>query len=378
MQPSASPRTHAFSLFGDPDQTDVERAIADMRSGRPVVVTDGLHAILAMPAELMDGATGDRLLGYGDGACLVLPRPRLRHMGLPDADGARRFPLPSLDRNLIDRMVRSIGSRLDEAGGPVSHADEAALDLTRLAYLLPAVVAVDLADASHVVSAGALRVDAGAVFAYRDRAARGMRIVSRAPVPLADARDSEFVVFRGGEGMRDQVAIVVGNPDTTKPVLTRIHSACLTGDLFGSLKCDCGDQLRGGVRRMTEEGGGILLYLDQEGRGSGIANKMRAYRLQADGFDTYQADEALGFGLDGRHFAMAGVMLRLLGVPRVRLLTNNPDKIAALKASGIDVVQDVRMFGRPTAENVRYLTAKRDRGGHRISVEALFGAPAAE
>ena len=197
---------------------------------------------------------------------------------------------------------------------------------------------------------------------------------SRAPVPLEGAPDTEFAVFRGGEGMRDQVAIVVGKPDPLKPVPIRLHSACLTGDLFGSLKCDCGDQLRGTVRRMAEDGGGVLLYLDQEGRGNGIANKIRAYKLQAQGFDTYDADEVLGFDQDQRRFDFAAEMLHQLGVHgAVCALTNNPQKIAALRRAGFDVVSEGRVLGRATAENVRYLATKRDRAGHYID----FASPAA-
>src|SRR5262249_35060571 len=153
-------------------------------------------------------------------------------------------------------------------------------------------------------------------------------------------------VFRGGEGLRDQVAVIVGPPDLSRPVPVRLHSACLTGDLFGSLKCDCGDQLRNTVQHMAEGEGGIVLYLDQEGRGNGIANKMKAYRLQAQGYDTYDADAALGFDLDQRRFDFAAEMLRQLGVRRVRLFTNNPEKIRALEAAGLEVVGSERALGR--------------------------------
>jgi GTP cyclohydrolase II len=176
--------------------------------------------------------------------------------------------------------------------------------------------------------------------------------------------------------LRDQVAIVIGKPDLTKPVPVRLHSACLTGDLFGSLKCDCGDQLRGTVRWMAQNGGGVLLYLDQEGRGNGIANKIRAYRLQAQGYDTYEADEMLGFELDQRRFDFAAAMLGRLGVGRVRIMTNNPEKVAALRRAGLEVVSEQRVNGRFTPENVRYLAAKRDRAGHFIELEApLARAP---
>jgi GTP cyclohydrolase II len=148
----------------------------------------------------------------------------------------------------------------------------------------------------------------------------------------------------------------------------RLHSACLTGDLFGSLKCDCGDQLRHTARFMAENGGGVILYLDQEGRGNGLANKIRAYALQARGHDTYDADEILGFGLDQRRFGYAARMLDLLGVTRVRLMTNNPAKIEALRAAGLEVA-DQRIQGRPTPQNIHYLATKRDRAGHFLDVD---------
>ncbi len=190
-------------------------------------------------------------------------------------------------------------------------------------------------------------------------------------MPLASAPDSEFVVFRGGEGLRDQVAVVIGRPDLSQPVAVRLHSACLTGDLFGSLKCDCGDQLRGTAGWMAQAGGGIVLYLDQEGRGNGLANKIRAYDLQARGLDTYEADEALGFGLDQRRFDFAAAMLKALGVTSVRLLSNNPEKAASLEAAGLTVVETQRALGRVTPENIRYLTAKRDRAGHALDLDAF-------
>ena len=156
----------------------------------------------------------------------------------------------------------------------------------------------------------------------------------------------------------------MGSPDFDAAVPTRLHSACLTGDLFGSLKCDCGDQLRETVKWMAENGGGVVLYLDQEGRGNGIANKIRAYAFQAKGLDTYEADEVLGLAMDQRGFDFAAEMLRQLGISRVTLLTNNPEKIASLRRSGIEVSAHKRIFGRETSDNVHYLAAKRDKAGH--------------
>jgi GTP cyclohydrolase II len=253
------------------------------------------------------------------------------------------------------------------AAGPL---DENALELARLALVLPAVVVLPI-PRDTVLDPSIVRVSSAALRGYREAKLRSLRLVSRAPVPLEGAPTSEFVVFRGGEGLRDQVAVIVGRPDFSRPVSVRIHSACLTGDLFGSLKCDCGDQLRGTVRAMAQDEGGILLYLDQEGRGNGLANKIRAYKLQSQGYDTYDADEMLGFDLDQRRFEFAAEMLKQLGVAAVRIMTNNPEKIAALRKSGLEVVSDQRVLGRPTTENVRYLASKRDRAGHFIDFECL-------
>jgi GTP cyclohydrolase II len=278
--------------------------------------------------------------------------------------------LPGVDPARVEALALHTNGRLDAPVGPVSPLDEAALELARLSLVLPAMIVAPL-PAAVELDASILRVPSAAVRAYRQANAQTLTMVSRAPVPLEDAPTSEFVVFRGGEGLRDQVAIIVGKPDLTKPVRVRLHSACLTGDLFGSLKCDCGDQLRDTVRAMARSEGGILLYLDQEGRGNGLANKIRAYKLQAQGYDTYEADEALGFDDDQRRFDFAAEMLKQLAVRSVRLMTNNPEKIAALREAGLEVVSDERVLGRRTAENVCYLAAKRDRAGHLIDLDAL-------
>jgi GTP cyclohydrolase II len=199
-----------------------------------------------------------------------------------------------------------------------------------------------------------------------DRDRHSLEIVSRARVPLAGDIETTFVVFRAEPGLRDQVAIVVGEPDPDTAVALRLHSACLTGDLFGSLRCDCGDQLRQSVRRLAAEGGGILLYLDQEGRGTGIRNKMRAYALQDEGFDTIDADALLGYGADERRYELAAGMLLRLGFRRVHLLTNNPDKVAALRRAGIDVEGRQPLNGMVTPENRRYLSTKARRAGHLL------------
>lgn len=352
----------------DAGRLSVGRAIAEVRSARAVVIASGDSRVVVVSAEAFDAAMAEVLAGAGaTDAGLVLPAPRLNKMGAPRAQ-AGTVALPHLDAVRVAHLALRPDARLDAPVAPASPAQVATLELLAHALVLPAAITCSVPD---TMAAGLLTVTADDIMSYRTEEAARLAIVGRAPVPLEGAPESEFVVFRGGEGLRDQVAILVGRPDLSRPVAVRLHSACLTGDLFGSLKCDCGDQLRDTVRRMAEADGGILLYLDQEGRGNGISNKMRAYALQAQGYDTYDADAALGFDLDQRRFDFAAAMLRQLGVTAVRVLTNNPQKIDALKAAGLEVVADQRVLGRPTAENVRYLASKRDRAGHYIDFEAL-------
>src|SRR5207237_8405530 len=187
-----------------------------------------------------------------------------------------------------------------------------------------------------------------------------LEIAGEAKVPLQGGLSTRFVVFRDAVG-GGSAAVIVGEPDFSKPVPVRLHSACLTGDVFGSSRCDCGDQLRLATKRPNGEGGGVILYLEQEGRGLGLANKMRAYALQDAGFDPIDANATLGFDDDERDYAVAVRMLRVLGCKRVRLLTNNPAKLDGLAQAGIEVVGRVPLHGPVNADNRRYLTAKATR-----------------
>lgn len=350
------------------DQLATERAIAEFRAGRPVVIETEGRALLAAPVEGLDAAGLTALGGLADGrARLVLAGPRMHRLGAP-VRAAAALALPMLELGHISRLAIEDGTKLDGKPLPPTADEDMGLRLTHLAALLPALVTVPLA-AGALSDAPVARVAASAIAAYPARRSAELHIVSRAKVPLEGAPQSEFVIFRGGEGLRDQAAVIIGQPDLSEPVAVRLHSACLTGDLFGSLKCDCGDQLRMTARSMAEHGGGIILYLDQEGRGNGLASKIKAYKLQAEGFDTYDADEVLGFDHDQRGFGFAAAMLKQLGVRQVKILTNNPNKIAALEAAGLDVVAKERVIGRSTVQNVGYLAAKRDRAGHSIDAE---------
>ena len=287
---------------------------------------------------------------------------------------------------------------------------EAAIALAREARLAPALVAVRIQTAGKAVDAlyavrsqtyrdqqqaekpadqqailGAwlqslLPVDPAQVLQYISDRPAHLEEISDAPVPLERIVDgpsgahalgtapigSRFVVFREKNTDFEHVAVIVGDPDFNGSDLVRVrlHSSCLTGDLFGSLRCDCGDQLRGTVQRLAREGGGIILYLSQEGRGIGIANKLRAYRLQDAGQDTLDANQSLGFRMDERHFEVAAAMLKSLGCTRIQLLTNNPAKIESLRAAGIDVVEREPVKGEVNPHNQQYLVTKMKRAGH--------------
>ena len=192
-----------------------------------------------------------------------------------------------------------------------------------------------------------------------------LHIAGRARLPVELAEDSEIVAFRTDEMPGEHVALLIGQPDGNPP-LVRLHSECLTGDVLGSLKCDCGPQLRAAIGEIEASGWGILLYLRQEGRGIGLINKLRAYALQDQGFDTVDANTRLGFAVDARNFAVAARMLKLLGQHKVRLLTNNPDKVAALEAAGVAIAERVPHHLPPNPHNERYLATKRDRTGHQL------------
>jgi len=237
-------------------------------------------------------------------------------------------------------------------------AYEAAVKLAKLAGLLPAVIVRKGAAVRGV------EVSVRDILCYEKNAAAGLKLVTRARVPLEGAEQTELVAFRAGSGAPENYAVIINRPPTPGPVLARLHSECFTGDLLGSLKCDCGAQLRGAIKTISESGGGLLLYLAQEGRGIGLINKLRAYRLQDQGFDTLEANERLGFEADERLYAVAAKMFALLGYKSVRLLTNNPEKVAGLEAAGVSVVERVGHAFPSNEHNRAYLQTKAEKAGH--------------
>ncbi|MGH2341755.1 GTP cyclohydrolase II [Segnochrobactraceae bacterium EtOH-i3] len=334
----------------------IARALTDLRAGRPVEISDGttrlrLHAAEALPSESLAA------LLAGAHVRAALSGPRLEAIGATEADD-RSFPLaPDLTAGALLALAAAPDAALPVDSRPADALESGALALVKLAGFLPLVLLSPAGDDS--VPQVALAALAG----FRAEVARTLRPVSAGRVPMDAGPDTRLQVFRDALG-GTAVAVLVGRPDPSRPLPIRIHSSCLTGDVFGSRRCDCGAQLALGLQRVRDLGGGAVLYLDQEGRGIGLAAKMRAYDLQDAGLDTVDANRMLGFHEDERDYTAAGVMLMALGWRRVTLLTNNPLKIAALEAEGIEVTGRLPVITRPTAENRTYLATKASRSGH--------------
>ncbi|MBS7456256.1 GTP cyclohydrolase II RibA [Coralloluteibacterium stylophorae] len=368
----SSPQPGHASAFGNAAAIRCERAASEMRSGRPVLIDDGHGRRIA--ALALDGATAATYAAFAQAAGgsqqLFLTPTRAAVFGVDAPEGAL-VTLGGMDFDAINRLgyLRDAPAPAAWEAGGTLHV--AAVRVARLGLLLPAIVVADVVPENPAFDGcGTLTLED--LQEGEDTAARDFELVTRSPVPLRDIGMTQFAVFRGGLAQRDQVAVIVGCPDLDDVVPVRVHSSCLTGDLFGSLKCDCGDQLRHGLKALKERGGGVLLYLDQEGRGTGIAAKMRAYGYQHDGLDTIDADAQLGFGSDERRYETAVAMLRGLGVRRVELLTNNPAKVMHLRSAGLDVVRRTPVTGEITAENEGYLRTKAARAGHMLDIDALI------
>jgi GTP cyclohydrolase II len=360
---------------------EVERAAQDLRRGLPVTIGNGRVAALALACETVraDALTFLRAHGgeSGNGAHVILTHGRAATLkirlytpdivALPLEDGWTACGLRALAdpaRDLDSPLKGPFNARREPLPLPAAEA----VRLAKIAGLLPAIViaplmapARDLA-AAHRLSA----VEAAAVASYDLDLAETLELVTTARLPLEGAPDTRMAAFRSPAGGPEHYALIIGDPDVARPVLARVHSECFTGDLLGSLKCDCGDQLRGAIAEIAKAGGGVLLYLAQEGRGIGLFNKLRAYRLQDLGHDTVEANERLGFAVDERFFQPAAEMLRKLNIARVRLLTNNPDKVEALTRLGVEVAERVPHHFPANDHNRLYLRAKAEKTGHLL------------
>jgi GTP cyclohydrolase II len=360
-----------------------ERGVFELRQGRVLCIRDAGAgtASLVAAAEGLGVGSFDQLRSLGAPLRLVVTAHRGGAMGIrahePDTDLSLQLQGDETPARILalaaDHRAARLGSPLGFRARPASRAERAGLTLVRLGGLLPSLVGVEIEPEAPAL---ARWVGDGVILDVSteeaEAAVAGSRVevtgVAEAPVPLAVAEDSRILFFREGGGLLEHVAVLIGPRDSwPDPVPARLHSACLTGDLFGSMRCDCGEQLRGSLEHIKKRGGGVLVYLAQEGRGIGLGNKIRAYTLQEAGLDTVDADGVLGFGADERRYEAAVGILRHLGVRRVELLTNNPQKVRAVEEAGIDVAARTPIYGGINRHNLRYVQAKVDRSGHWLT-----------
>jgi GTP cyclohydrolase II len=392
----------------------VDRACAELRRGRVLVLranklpgpalaeigesgeraAEAAAGLLVAAVETLSEATlHDLLMGPLDGPLdgpqtgpfgglrragvtprLLLSAERLHALGWPDASTPRLLPLQArLTLAQVQQLAAAAPGVADRAllgdAQALTSSDpdlHAALALCKRGRLLPALLVLPVLPESAeqraaLDAAQVMQLDLADVALVAPARPGALRRVSDAQVPLAAHQDCTLVLFREVDGDAEHLALVVGRPAAGEPVPVRLHSACLTGDLLGSLRCDCGPQLQRAVEQLAETGG-VLLYLAQEGRGTGLANKLRAYRLQDAGLDTLHADRHLGFREDERDFQAAAAMLQALGYLRIRLLTNNPQKIAALSAAGIEVIERLPLHAPVNDHNARYMHTKQQAG----------------
>ena len=341
-------------------------AIDALRHGWPIRIGD---AFTLLPAETGFGPTASSTQMLISGArAVTLKLANQREAALPEAPvliraadpfdlaAARALADPALD------LANPLKGPFRAEALPDAAAARAAMELARIAGILPAFL-VDPLDVGE-----AQAVSASDLAEFTDSS--HLVIASRAHLPVAALDEAEIIAFRSANDLREHVALVIGRQSGDRLPLVRLHSECLTGDVLGSLKCDCGPQLDAALAAMAQEaksgGWGVLLYLRQEGRGIGLINKLRAYQLQDQGFDTVDANQRLGLPNEARDFPVAARMLHLLGVGSIRLMTNNPAKVAALEGAGVTVAERVPHHLPANPHNAHYLDTKRDRSGHLL------------
>ncbi len=347
------------------------RARADLRMGVPVVLQDGARFAVAAAAETLSSGRFQDLVELGPHAPVLAISPR-RAETLKARAYSETVARVELPKDADTRWILAVADPADDLShpmkGPLKTRREGsdlletqAVQLCKSAQLLPAAVVVEVPDGAALARAHdltVLEIDT----ALADELTLAPVVHARLPMAVSEA--GRLHIFRPEDGREEHYAVEIGRPARDKPVLARLHSACFTGDVLGSLKCDCGPQLRTALARMGQEGSGVLLYLNQEGRGIGLANKMRAYSLQDQGFDTVEANHRLGFEDDERDFRIGSEILKNMGFSSVRLMTNNPRKVDRMNATGVHVVERVPLKVGEGAHNAAYLATKAKKSGH--------------
>src|SRR5690242_12995928 len=407
-------RTEELSAFAT-----IEEAIEDIRQGKFVVVVDAAdrenEGDLTIAAQFATPEAVNFMTKEGRGLiCLCLTEERCDELGLRQMAEHNETPfntaftvsiearegvttgISAPDRSRTIQVAVDPSKGLQDLvqpghvfplrarrGGVLERAGqtEAAVDLARLAGLIPAGVVCEIMREDGTMARvpdlieycrrhGIKLVTVADLIEYRRRTEKLVERMTTVQLPTAYG-EFTAVAFRERLTGKHHVALVKGHVDGEDDVLVRVHSECLTGDVFHSLRCDCGEQLDQALRRIASEERGVLLYMAQEGRGIGLLNKLRAYELQESGLDTVEANLELGFPADAREWGIGNQILADLGLSTIRILTNNPKKISGLEGYGLTVVEQVPIETPPNAENVRYLAAKRAKLGHRLHHQDL-------
>lgn len=351
------------------------RARADLRMGVPIVLFDDAQAFLVQATETLTDQRLTQARTLGEPLSLVVTARRAETLKAHVYDGdISRIILPD---DAMSSWVHCVSDPADDLKIPIKgpfkterdgdvSLHRLAIDLVKSAQLLPAVVMNALPNAADFALQNGLTSLPKAQALPLLSSSSPMHAVVDARLPIQASAAGKLHIFRPEDGGAEHYAIEIGRPSRTAPVLARLHSACFTGDVLGSLKCDCGPQLNAALRQMGDEGAGVLLYLNQEGRGIGLANKMRAYSLQDQGFDTVEANHRIGFEDDERDFRIGSNILKELGFNAVRLLTNNPKKIKMMQENGVKVSERVALQVGENDYNRAYLATKAAKSGHLL------------
>ena len=398
---------------------EVSAAIEEFRQGKPLIIVDDEgrenEGDVCFPADVVTPDLINFMAVHARGLiCVAMTGARLDKLGLPLMTSRNTAPLSTAFTVSVEAAegvttgisagdrARTVEVLVNPESGPEDLTQpghmfplrardggvlvragqtEASVDLAKLAGRYPAAVICEIMREDGTMARMPDLIEFGRehdmsivtvndLIAYRLRMDSLIERVAESALPTAYG-EFRAVTYRTLIDAKEHQAFVMGNVDTEDPVLARVHDQCVTGDVFGSLRCDCGEQLEEAIRRVASEGCGVIVYMDQEGRGIGLHNKIRAYRLQDSGLDTVEANEALGLPADGREYGIGMQILVDLGVRKLRLMTNNPTKRSGLEGFGLEIVERVPIEVEPNAHNAEYLRTKREKMGHMLESEDL-------